>query len=89
MQGSQQAPNGGHHGAIYIGRGCKWAIPFGSASMAIVWPSSPTIPAGCGISITCCARSTNFAARIWTHAPTFLLRCRALRNGYGHVAVSW
>jgi hypothetical protein len=50
--------------AIYIGRGSKWGNPF---RIGVDGDSAAVIAkhaAGCGISITCCARSTNFAARI-------------------------
>ena len=46
------------------GAAANRATRFGSASTAIVRPSSPNTLPGCGITITCCAISTSFAARI-------------------------
>jgi hypothetical protein len=66
---------GRHDAAIYIGRGSKWGNPFRIGVDGYRAAVIAGMPAGCGISVTCCARSTSFEARI----------CSVLRAG----AMSW
>ena len=60
---------GKHHGAIYIGRGSKWGNPFrigvDGDRAAVIAKHARWLR----ISITCCARSTNFAAKFAVLLP--------------------
>jgi hypothetical protein len=51
-------------GAVYIGRGSKWAIRSGSAPTATAQRLSRNMSAGSPISISSCARSTGCAVAI-------------------------
>jgi hypothetical protein len=55
---------GRHDGAIYIGRGSKWGNPFRIGVDGVLRPSSLSMLAGFATSISCCARSMSFAARV-------------------------